>query len=236
MSEINSTNDTPRIVIQKNGPYDVYGAIPLRIQNIMANADGKSWEWEDGETLKTDSPYQLCRCGQSSTKPFCDDTHLKIEFDGTETASRLPYDQQAKHFDGPTLILGDVGALCSNARFCSAFGKIRNLILSTGDPAVRAEVIREVMNCPSGRLTLHDKTNDQEIEPPLEPLISVVEDIPVGCSGPLWVQGGIPVISENGEQYEIRNRVTLCRCGASSNKPFCDGSHMKAEFNDGLFD
>jgi len=236
MSEKNSTEATLRIVIQKNGPYDVYGGIPLHIQNIVANAEGKSWDWENGETFKSEDSYQLCRCGHSSNKPFCDDTHLKIHFDGTETASRLPYDEQAKKFDGPTLVMGDAGALCSNARFCSASGKIRNLVQQTNDPAVRAEVIREVMNCPSGRLTLYDKISDHEIENALEPVIGIVEDIPLGCSGPLWVQGGIPIESANGEQYEIRNRVTLCRCGSSKNKPFCDGSHVMVGFDDGLFD
>jgi CDGSH-type Zn-finger protein len=236
MSELNSTNDTFKIVIQKNGPYDVYGGIPVRIQHILANTDGKSWDWENGETFKTENSYQLCRCGHSSKKPFCDDSHLQVDFDGTETASRLPYDQQARQFDGPTLIMSDVGSLCANARFCSAVGKIRSLIPKTDDPEVRALVMREVAHCPSGRLTLHDKTNDKEIENHLDPAIGIVEDIPLGCSGPLWVQGGIPIISENGERYETRNRVTLCRCGASHNKPFCDGSHVTVDFNDGLFD
>ena len=47
-----------------------------------------------------------------------------------------------------------------------------------------------------------------------------------GVSGPLFVRGGIKVLDSRGEPYEIRNRVTLCRCGRSSNKPLCDGSHQ----------
>ena len=43
--------------------------------------------------------------------------------------------------------------------------------------------------------------------------------------GPIWVRGGIPVASADGKTYEVRNRLTLCRCGRSANKPFCDGSH-----------
>jgi CDGSH-type Zn-finger protein len=62
----------------------------------------------------------------------------------------------------------------------------------------------------------------------------VVEDPALGCSGPLWVRGGITVESEDGARYEKRNRVTLCRCGASSNKPFCNGSHASIKFDDGL--
>jgi CDGSH-type Zn-finger protein len=39
------------------------------------------------------------------------------------------------------------------------------------------------------------------------------------------VRGGIPIESANGKTYAVRNRVTLCRCGQSANKPLCDGSH-----------
>jgi hypothetical protein len=65
------------------------------------------------------------------------------------------------------------------------------------------------------------------IEPKFEPNISLVEDPQEGMRGPIWLRGGIPVESSDGSTYEIRNRVALCRCGKSSNKPFCDGSHCK---------
>ena len=42
-----------------------------------------------------------------------------------------------------------------------------------------------------------------------------------------------PIESADGKKYEIRNRVTLCRCGKSNNKPFCDGNHLQSRFNDG---
>jgi CDGSH-type Zn-finger protein len=47
------------------------------------------------------------------------------------------------------------------------------------------------------------------------------------------VKGGVAVESADGEAYEARNRVTLCRCGRSNNKPFCDGTHVDVRFNDG---
>ncbi len=52
-------------------------------------------------------------------------------------------------------------------------------------------------------------------------------------SGPLYLKGGIQVFSSDGKPYEARKRITLCRCGASRNKPFCDGSHIKTGFDDG---
>jgi len=71
------------------------------------------------------------------------------------------------------------------------------------------------------------------IEPELTPAVSLLEDPQVGMSGPLWVKGGIPIESADGRMYEVRNRVTLCRCGKSAKKPFCDGNHLNVRFNDG---
>jgi CDGSH-type Zn-finger protein len=55
----------------------------------------------------------------------------------------------------------------------------------------------------------------------------VIEYPAKGEHGPLWVRGGIPVVSDDGKPYIVRNRFTLCRCGKSRNKPFCDGSHIQ---------
>ncbi|HEY2476158.1 MAG TPA: CDGSH iron-sulfur domain-containing protein [Candidatus Cybelea sp.] len=72
------------------------------------------------------------------------------------------------------------------------------------------------------------------LEPRLEPSISLIEDPAMKCSGPLWVRGGVRIEGAGGQEFEVRNRVTLCRCGASQNKPFCDGTHADIGFNDGL--
>jgi len=153
---------------------------------------------------------------------------------GTETASRETVARQAETYDGPTLTLRDAESLCAFARFCDPAGKIWSLIEQTDDPAARALVIPEANHCPAGRLVVHDKNTHKAIEEPLPPSIGVVEDPALGCGGPIWVRGGIAIESEGGTRYETRNRVTLCRCGASSNKPFCDGSHAAIKFDDGL--
>jgi CDGSH-type Zn-finger protein len=223
-----------RIVVTENGPYRVSGSVHLRVQAITPNEEGMSWDWKTGQTFKTENEYELCRCGHSKTKPFCDNSHVKAGFDGEETASRVPYARQAEQINGPTLTLSDQENLCAFARFCDPGGKIWSLIEQTDNAEVRELVIREAMHCPSGRLVLHDKKTRKEIEEPLEPAIGVVEDPALGCSGPLWVQGDIVIESSDGRRYEQRNRVTLCRCGASDNKPFCNGSHASIKFNDGM--
>jgi len=223
-----------KIVVSKDGPYIVSGKVPLAIQIITPNKEGLSWDWKEGKTIETGQEYSLCRCGRSKNKPFCDSSHTKIRFDGTETATRRPFVRRADVFEGPTLTLSDAEDLCAFARFCDPGGKIWGLIEETDDPEARKLVIREANQCPSGRLVVHDKKTGQEIEQKLPPSIGVVEDPALGCSGPLWVRGGITIESADGIPHEVRNKVTLCRCGMSVNKPFCNGSHASIRFKDGL--
>jgi CDGSH-type Zn-finger protein len=224
-----------KIVVYKDGPYVVTGDIPLSVQIIEPNKEGLSWEWRQAKRFDPKkSEYSLCRCGQSKTKPFCDRTHAKIHFNGTETATRKPYVRQAETFGGPALALSDAEDLCAFARFCDPGGKIWSLIEQTDDPKIKELVIREANHCPAGRLVVHDKKTGKAIENDLPPSIGVIEDPALGCSGPLWVRGGIKIESHDGKPYEVRNRVTLCRCGASNNMPFCNGSHASIKFRDGL--
>ena len=226
--------DEPSITITANGPYLVRGGVELTIESIGVNEGGESSEWVPGRQFPAPEKYALCRCGQSSNKPFCDGTHAKVGFDGTETASRAPYVQQAKTYHGETYDLLDAGDLCAYARYCDRAGTIWKLLGSTADPEIASTVRHEAASCPSGRLVLRDKKTGGTLESELGASIGIVEDPSKACSGPLWVRGGIPVTSSDGTTYEVRNRVTLCRCGASKNKPFCDGSHDDVHFHDGL--
>ena len=225
-----------KIIVSKDGPYLVSGNIPLRVQVITPNSEGFSWDWKDGQTFQTEKEYNLCRCGQSNNKPFCDNSHMKVKFDGKETATRRPYVRQAEVIDGPTLQLSDAEDLCAYARFCDAGGRIWGLTGQTDNPDAQKLVIREANHCPSGRLVVRAKKTGSVVENQLDPAIGVIEDPALGVSGPLWVQGGIQIESADGTPYEVRNRVTLCRCGVSINKPFCNGSHASIKFQDGLLE
>lgn len=221
-----------KIVVQEDGPYAVTGAPPLSRQTIGVNSDGESIGWVPSESISADAAYLLCRCGQSATKPFCDGTHVKIRFDGQETASREPYSEQAREIDGPVLALADAEPLCALGRFCDREGQVWNSVFTAQSDIAREAFTRQVGQCPSGRLVTWDMASRRPIEPNLPPSIVLVEDPQEGVSGPLWVRGGIEVISASGASYEVRNRVTLCRCGASKNKPFCDGTHVSIQFRD----
>jgi CDGSH-type Zn-finger protein len=221
-----------KITVTKNGPYMVSGDVPLAKQTIVTDREGGSEEWREGEALKHPESYALCRCGHSRTKPFCDGSHQKAHFNGTETASRASYADQAQPFEGRTMVLTDVESLCAFGRFCDPHGQVWNQVTRSDDPEVRRTFVRQVNNCPAGRLVAWERASGKAVENPLPQSIGLVEDPSQGVSGPLWVRGGIPLIAADGFAYEVRNRMTLCRCGASSNKPFCDGSHVTVKFRD----
>ena len=222
----------PKIVVTKNGPYLVSGGVPLGVEAIATDAAGDSLGYDAPRSLEAGEKYALCRCGESKTKPFCDGTHAKIGFDGTETASKAPFEELATEITGPTLVLSDAESLCAFARFCDVAGSVWTLTERSDDPAAAKQAIDEAEKCPSGRLVIRDATT--VYEPVFAPSIELIEDTAKKCSGPVWLRGGIPVFADDGTPYPVRNRQTLCRCGASKNKPFCDGAHADIGFQDGL--
>jgi CDGSH-type Zn-finger protein len=217
----------PEIRIAKNGPYIVTGSVPLTRQTIVCNSSGDAVAWKEGEQFPLQETYSLCRCGGSHNSPFCDGSHLVNHFDGTETASRVPYSERAEWTEGPDIRLSDAPGFCSHARFCVRGKGIWELVEESANPEARKTAIQMATDCHSGRLVIRNRKTGEPIEPSFEKSIGLVEGPGKGHSGPLWVRGGIPVISADGFVYEIRNRVTLCCCGKSGNKPFCDGSHMR---------
>jgi len=221
---------TVTVQIVKDGPYKVSGNLRLTEQSIGTNAAGESVTWVEGATIPTPEQYALCRCGASATKPFCDGSHAEAHFDGTETASRVSYQDQAKVIRGPTMSLTDAESLCAFARFCDPRGQVWNLVLQTDAAEASRDFVQEAGDCPSGRLVAWDNATGRAIEPTHTPSIGLIEDPAKGCSGPIWLRGGVQIVGSDGFEYEVRNRVTLCRCGASQNKPFCDGTHAAIQF------
>jgi CDGSH-type Zn-finger protein len=213
-----------KIKVAADGPYLVSGGVPLVELTIRTDPNGQPHGWKEGRRYPAQDSYALCRCGRSATMPFCDGSHTSVGFDGTETAVDVPYLEQAMEVGGPGLRLTDAEAFCVGAGFCHRQGGAWELTRGSADPRARQTAIEEACDCPSGRLVAWEK-NGPAIEPEFEPSIGLVEDPRGGTMGPIWVRGSIPVESSDGTTYEVRNRVTLCRCGRSSNKPFCDGSH-----------
>jgi len=215
-----------KIKVLKDGPYLVTGGVPLSDMTPVLNNEGDAQGWSETKKYPLQETYDLCRCGQSHNRPYCDGSHKKANFDGTET---FPFDIDYSKFevtDGPTLKLIDVEPLCSSGRFCHRDEGTWDLTEHSNDPDARQIAMEEACDCPSGRLVLYDKTGKKPVEPVLVKSIGVTVDPQSGVRGPLWVRGGILIESSDGKVYEVRNRVTLCRCGGSNNKPFCDSGHL----------
>jgi len=221
-------------MIVKDGPYLVTGDIDLSIEAIVPNEEGYSATYEKGKKFPSDKEYSLCRCGKSKNMPYCDGSHRDGNFDGTETASRKDFFESAEKMKGPDITLYDEGSLCAYARFCDRPRRAWAMASNPKNEEETKRAIEEACDCPSGRLVAVDNRTNEIYEPKLKKEITLLEDPALDISGPLYVKGGIQVEAADGHKYEIRNRQTLCRCGESSNKPFCDGTHASCKFRDNL--
>ena len=92
------------------------------------------------------------------------------------------------------------------------------------DAADAERVAEAVVTCPTG--ALHFRRLDGGPQEPEEE-IPTVEPRP---NGPLFVRGHMRIVAADGRLIREDTRLALCRCGASENKPFCDGSHRRIGF------
>jgi len=89
------------------------------------------------------------------------------------------------------------------------------------DAASPEEVIRTGLNCPAGAIQVFQNDGSgSSNEPPVVNTLRVRENGPLAIEAELLIKG----------ERQAAPRATLCRCGASKNKPFCDGSHSGAGF------
>ncbi len=132
-----------KIIIDENGP--------LYLQGNLIVQD------KDGNELLKETRLAFCRCGNSTNKPLCDNSHLKTDFKADVTFNPERLELEPQETQGGELV------------------------------------------------------------------IKLIEN------GPFVVEGNYEVIG--GKQYtKTCKRMSFCRCGASKNKPFCDGTHRQAGF------
>ncbi|MHB1452982.1 MAG: CDGSH iron-sulfur domain-containing protein [Saccharofermentanales bacterium] len=218
-----------KITIQEDGPYLVTGGVPLSETVIAPRIRGN--EYQRTREFPLQEAYALCRCGHTKTPPYCDGSHIGARFKGQETASREDYADRAELLEGPDLDLLDDGR-CAYTRFCHRNGRsVWYLTRNSDDPQAREDAIRAAYDCPTGRLVALDKDGNP-FDTAFEPGIEILQDSAQGVSGPYYVKGSIPIESSDGYLYEAQNRVALCRCGRSCNKPFCDATHITTKFHD----
>ncbi len=218
-----------KIKIAENGPYLVHGDVNLVRKSQIASEHGEPMTWQKTQILEGKAVVALCRCGGSSNKPFCDGSHKANGFDGTETASTDTFEDRKVVHEGSTgITIKRDYSICAESGFCGhRLANIKKLATETDDSIVRAQVIAMIERCPSGSYTYSLEGQTADTEPDLPQQVAVTTEMtsegPI--AGPLWVTGNIEVERADGQPMETRNRVTLCRCGQSKNKPLCDGTH-----------
>jgi glutamate synthase domain-containing protein 2/CDGSH-type Zn-finger protein len=208
-----TTKEKPKIEATLNGPY------------IVRNL--KNFKTSRGESIKTEPEMRLCRCGHSSHKPFCDGTHEKVRFSSDKREGRVP--DRLDDYEGKEITIHDNRGVCSHAGYCtdnvpSVFRMGKEPWIDP-DGASADEIARVIRMCPSGALSYTKNKilyKDQDREPA----------ITLSKNGPYRVVGGPELIDVNKSQPESKEHYTLCRCGGSKNKPFCDGTHWYINFTD----
>jgi CDGSH-type Zn-finger protein len=180
-----------------------------------------------GEKHEVEPVMALCRCGLSKRKPFCDGSHHRVRFSGEKSPDRVK--DKAVEYRGREITIVDNRGVCSHDKSCvrnlpSVFNDKRRRWIDPNGASVQ-EIISAVEQCPSGALSYKiGDIRNQNVD--RSPHIKVAKD------GPLEVKGSIVLRDDRGSAPEVAEHYTLCRCGKSKNKPFCDGSHLTAEFKD----
>ena len=92
------------------------------------------------------------------------------------------------------------------------------------DAADPDEIAETILTCPTGALHFRRVDGGEQETPAAD---TTVEPRP---NGPLFVRGRLKIVDADGQLIREDTRLALCRCGASENKPFCDGSHRRISF------
>jgi CDGSH-type Zn-finger protein len=168
-----------------------------------------------GKPLEAGSESYLCRCGGSKNPPFCNGAHKSNGFSGDNQAGPAP---ELRVWEGKRIRTHFNSRTCMHVFKCEPLKELREREL-TGDVDAAAEIARVVSACPSGALTYELKEAlDLPAEEAGPPPIDIMEGGEIRVRGPF-------VINAELHERQQEGRATLCRCGLSKNKPWCDGRH-----------
>ena len=227
----NDIDIKPKILPLPNGPYYLINDMEPKVVENLKNFKGDS--------LSTTVGIALCRCGKSNRKPFCDGTHSIIGFSSQNVnlnendTNKLTIKNKRRDYVGKEITIHDNRKICSHAKECvnnlpSVF-KLGSKPWIDSDGSKMQDIINTVRKCPSGALSYSiDGIEYRDPKEQRDPILTVLRN------GPYYITGGIDLIGENIEFGEgaSKEHYTLCRCGASENKPFCDGTHITINFKD----
>lgn len=213
------SDDRPKIACLPNGPYYMLTDSTPRVVPNLQDASGSP--------CSTITGVALCRCGGSKNKPFCDGSHGRNGFTDDKLAD--PQSDRRDNYIGKRITIHDNRSICAHAGHCTdnldAVFRLKEEPWIDPDAATVEEIISTIQKCPSGALSYTvDGIEHRDLNQP--PMVTVAKN------GPYMVTGGIELVGHPMSDGASTEHYTLCRCGASRNKPFCDGSHWHIGFND----
>ncbi len=182
---------------------------------------------QDGKALEHGALIALCRCGASKTKPYCDGSHSEIGFDSRCSNDHTP--DSLKTYEGKDMAVHYNRLLCSHAGECAkrlkpVFDPSRKPWI-VPDNGSNGEIVSVIKACPSGALSYSLDGREPRHEFGGEAGISIERN------GPYRVVS-VPLLSPRPGQGACLEKLVLCRCGASRNKPYCDGTHHDINWRD----
>ena len=177
--------------------------------------------------IGTKETMALCRCGGSANKPFCDGTHANIGFSSAKLEGRV--EDKRENYQGKKITIHDNRGICAHAGRCtdglpSAF-RLQEEPWIQPDATNADEIIATIQKCPSGALS-YSVDDVEHRDRDGEPTIFVAPN------GPYVVSGGPDLSDTIRLEGTSQEHFTMCRCGGSKNKPFCDGTHWHIKFRD----
>ncbi len=187
------------------------GPLKVSAESLTLSYCGEAVDVEAG------SDVYICRCGESKNAPFCDGSHAKVGFVAEPPTENK---KEIRVWEGKTIRTFFNPNTCMHALYCKPLKDLRARELE-GDAEAAAEIARVVQSCPSGALN-YEST---EVE---APAAAGGPDIDIREGGECRVQTAFQINATPGERQDM-SRATLCRCGLSKNKPWCDGAHKKRE-------
>lgn len=221
----------PQLILTQNSP--IYAVnLPLLVDH-------------DKRPVLLKAVTALCKCGKSKVLPYCDNSHDYMEqppsFDQSSNATFQPEPFKFKTYTSKSISIHFSLELCCHAGLCikhlpTVFNsEKRPWINPNGD--TMDKIIEACMRCPSGALTYSLdgveygycgplQSNDMTAKKP-QSLETMPSKVRLVNSGPLVANGNIDLIDDQESSRRLRDtyRFSLCRCGKSSNLPFCNGSH-----------
>lgn len=191
---------------------------------VLESDDNHKIIHQDNEPISAGNPAYLCRCGDSKGKPFCDGTHSEVKFQ-----SKREIDEEViQKYVGKDITITFNRSICAGAAYCVKHTAVfsskssANWIHPNND--THDKIIKTIKSCPSGALSYSLKgttyTDSRD-----KAKLSIIKNGPYQVEAITYDVKPLPTNSST-------TKYTLCRCGMSKNKPYCDYAHAENNWND----